>query len=68
MESEPRIQKEEKPEAQLCRMSIMFPVDNDEEAIDIKKAISACVVSVPNVRMEFGLVTMPKVPEQKKGM
>ena len=40
---------------QLCAITIMFPVDSDDEAIRIKKEIALIVAPIKESRVEFRL-------------
>lgn len=40
---------------QLCVVTIMFPVDSDDQAIDYKKKLSAVVAPISDARIEFRL-------------
>jgi len=48
------------PVKQLCIITAMFPVDNDDEAIDYKKKLSAILSPVPEAKVEFRLTNMPQ--------
>lgn len=51
---------EQKPTTQeLCTISIAFPVDTDEQAIEYKKKISDVLANIPQARIEFSLMTVP---------
>lgn len=50
----------DKSDQQLCSIRIMFPVETDEQAIDYKKKITACVADIPEAAIEFSLRTVPK--------
>ena len=47
---------------QICSIRIGFPVTTDEQAIEYKKKISAILVDMPNLRIEFSLSSMPARP------
>ena len=51
-----------KPEKQLCTIRIMFPIDSDEAAIGLKKAISEMLAEMPDAQIQFGLMTGPAKP------
>lgn len=40
---------------QLCIVTVMFPVDSDDEAVRIKKEIAAAIVAIPESRIDFRL-------------
>lgn len=44
---------------QVCTIQIGFPVDTDEQAIDYKKKIGEVLADIPQVRIEFSLMTLP---------
>lgn len=41
-----------------CHISIMFPVDDDQAALDVKKAIDACIPDVEGKRYTFQISEM----------
>lgn len=41
-----------------CQISLMFPCDNDEEALAVKKAIDAVVPDVEGKRYTFQITEM----------
>ncbi len=47
------------PPKQVCTIQIGFPVDTDEQAIDYKKKIGDVLADIPQVRIEFSLMTLP---------
>jgi hypothetical protein len=49
----------ESTKQQICRMTIMFPVDNDEKAIEYKKSITGILSEIPDARIDFTLLTIP---------
>lgn len=44
---------------QVCTIQIGFPVETDEQAIDYKKKIGEVLADIPQVRIEFSLMTLP---------
>lgn len=52
----------EKNEKQVCSINIMFAVDTDEKAIEFKKKIGEIFSTLPDVRIQFRLVTAPFIP------
>lgn len=56
---------EQKPQAkQVCTIRIMFPVETDEQAIAYKKKINDVLVDIPNVRIEFSIMSRtPLIPD-----
>lgn len=52
---------------QLCSINIMFPVETDEKAIEIKKKIAAVVGDIENVKVDFRLMVMPTAPPVRRG-
>ena len=44
---------------QLCNITIMFPVKNDEEGVEVKKKIAVIVADMTNVRLNFTLTSLP---------
>lgn len=53
-------ENEQKPQPkQVCTIRIMFPIETDEQAIAYKKKINDVLVDIPNVRIEFSLMSRP---------
>lgn len=48
-----------KSEPQICKITIMFPVDTDEQAIEQKKKITAVISDIPAVNVQFSLMNIP---------
>jgi hypothetical protein len=46
---------------QLCRITIMFPIDTDDKAVEYKKAITEIMSKVSDARIDFSLVSMPSI-------
>lgn len=46
---------------QVCTIRIMFPVETDEQAIAYKKRISDALADIPQVRIEFSLMSRPAI-------
>lgn len=42
----------------LCTIRIAFPVESDEQAIELKKKLSAALGDVPQARLEFSIMTV----------
>lgn len=53
--------------SQLCVITVLFPVDSDDEAIKVKKGITEIMSSEPNARIDFRLQDN-KPPVLPKGM
>ncbi len=47
----------DKPKNEICTIRIMFPVDTDEQAIDIKKKAAALLVEMPESHLSFSITT-----------
>lgn len=47
---------------EICRIQIMIPVDNDEQAIECKKKIQAALEKVDGVTITFTLASIPPKP------
>ncbi len=41
----------------MVTISIMFPVESDEKAIEIKKQIADVTTSIPNLRISFNMMS-----------
>jgi len=44
---------------QLCRITIVFPVSDDMQAVTYKKKIVESIADITEARIDFNLVTMP---------
>lgn len=44
----------------ICTIQIAFAVESDEQAIQYKRKISDVLADIPNARIEFSLMPMPK--------
>ena len=49
---------------QLCQIRIMFTVDTDDEAIDVKKKISTLLADTPDISVNFSLTNAPPMPKR----
>jgi len=47
-----------KPPKKACQISIMFPVDDDQKALDVKKAIDVIVKDIQDRRYTFNISEM----------
>lgn len=54
------------PPKDVCSMRIVFPVESDEQAVSIKKAISNILADIPNAFIAFSLSTPPTSKEPPK--
>jgi len=50
------------PTKEVCTVRIMFPTESDEQAIELKKAISALLSEIPDVQIQFSLMHIPAQP------
>lgn len=46
--------------SELCTIRIMFPVTSDEQAIEYKRKIAEILAEVPDVQIQFSLMTNPR--------
>lgn len=46
-------------DSEICTLIVMFPVESDEQAIDVKKKISDIVSGIKDSRIEFRLSAVP---------
>ena len=46
------------PARKGCHISIMFPVEDDQEALDVKKGIDNCIPDVEGKRYTFQITEM----------
>jgi len=47
---------------QVCRLTVVFPVESDEVAIEVKRKIAEVVSELPDSQINFGLMSMPSRP------
>ncbi len=51
---------------QICTMTVMFPCDDDDQAVAYKKQFAETLASIPDSRIDFRLTTAPK-PRAERG-
>ncbi len=44
---------------ELCTVRIVFPVDSDDQALNIKRKLRDALGDVPQARLDFSLTSMP---------
>ena len=44
---------------QVCRMTVTFPVESDEQAIAIKKKIGEATSELSEAQIQFSLMNLP---------
>jgi hypothetical protein len=44
---------------QICTIKIAFPVVSDEQALNIKKAITEALKDIPDANTQFSLMNLP---------
>jgi len=49
-----------KSKQDLCTISIMFPIESDEQAIAYKQKITAVMAGVDAARIQFGIMVAPR--------
>ena len=49
----------EKPNKEVYSIRIMFPVESDEQAIEYKKKVASLLSEIPDVTLQFSLMTPP---------
>lgn len=47
---------------QVCTIRLAFPIENDESAISYKKKIGEILADLPDVQIQFSLMTNPAMP------
>ena len=57
-------QTEIQPNPEICTLRIMFPVESDQKAIEIKRKIQDVLGDTTDVRIEFGIIQAPMRPPQ----
>lgn len=50
------------PAKQLCSINIMFPIQSDDEAIEVKKKIQDILSTIADCKFDFRIVSMPVNP------
>jgi len=50
----------EKTPNQICTISIVFPIEADDKAIECKKKISEVISDLPEARVDFRIMEIPK--------
>lgn len=54
------------PKEEICSIRIMFPIESDEQAIDLKKKIKAVFPDDTDAHFTFEIMTMPVRPSVPK--
>ncbi|GAI56331.1 unnamed protein product, partial [marine sediment metagenome] len=49
----------DKSKKEVCTLRIMFPVESDERAIEIKKAIEGLLAEIPEAQVHFAIAPIP---------
>jgi len=44
---------------QVCTITIVFPVESDEQAVTVKQQLSAVTATLADVRTDFRIMTVP---------
>lgn len=44
---------------QFCRIVIMFPMDDDETAIVVRRGVTALLADIPNAQTTFFIANLP---------
>lgn len=52
---------------QVCTIQIAFPVEDDNEAIQLKKKIEQALKDNPEARVDFRITKMPNRPQPPLG-
>lgn len=52
---------------QLCAITIVFPVDNDDQIISVKKKVSEALKDLPKVKTEMRITDMRDVVDGRGG-
>ena len=53
-------QENNKTLQEVCTITILFPIESDDHAIDVKKKIGAVLKEVPDVMVDFRIRGIPK--------
>ena len=51
-------EKSDRPK-DVCSITIMFPVESDDAAIEAKKLIGIAIADVPDARIDFRIMPVP---------
>ena len=54
----------EKSDKQICQIQVMFPVDTDEKALELKKNIETLLDETPDAQVHFTLMPLPTMPKR----
>ncbi len=52
----------EQPKQEVCSIRIIFPIDSDEQAIDLKKKVAEVLKDVPEVQTQFNISSIATAP------
>ena len=52
-------EKQNRTGSEVCSITIMFPVDSDEKAVETKAKIKEVVSDIENVRFDFRITALP---------
>ncbi len=48
-----------KDKVEICTITVVFPIESDEQALTFKKQISELLNEVPNAQIQFRIMTPP---------
>ncbi len=51
--------KQKETGSEVCSITIMFPADSDDKAIEVKAKIKEVVSDIENVRFDFRITALP---------
>jgi len=54
----------DKSKKQICQIQVMFPVDTDEKALELKKNIETLLDETPDAQVHFTLMPLPTLPKR----
>ncbi len=49
--------KQTQTDSEICTMRIIFPVESDQQALDVKTKIQQALVDIPDVQIDFRLIS-----------
>ena len=47
---------------EICKITLTFPVESDEKALELKKKISEVIAELSDAQVQFSLMNMPTRP------
>jgi len=54
----------DKSNKQICQIQVMFPVESDEKALELKKKVDELLVDTESSQVHFTLMPLPTMPKR----